>query len=156
VILFFIAVTLAVIAVVAGVASGWIGGGLDAPTSSVPSSGLPVGPVAADAVDHVRFAQALRGYRMDQVDAVLDRMGEALRLRDEEIARLESALTRGDEVSESPSGIDLDAEPLVVAPGAGPKSEAEPTGTGPAVGSNPVAEPTSEQLADSGGSQEQA
>ena len=42
-------------------------------TSSQSSPGLPDG-FASDEVSAVRFDTALRGYRMDQVDAVLDQL----------------------------------------------------------------------------------
>lgn len=43
-------------------------------------------------VSALRFDQAIRGYRMSQVDAVLDQLGEELADRDEEIARLRAEL----------------------------------------------------------------
>ncbi len=52
------------------------------PPDSVPR-GLPdAGPVQAADVAGVRFDRALRGYRMDQVDAVLDRLIAELAARD--------------------------------------------------------------------------
>jgi DivIVA domain-containing protein len=48
--------------------------------------------ITGDDVDRVRFALGLRGYRMDQVDAVLDRAAADLRVRDERIEALEGAL----------------------------------------------------------------
>lgn len=50
---------------------------------------LPEGPVRAEDVPAVRFGMTLRGYRMSQVDAVLDRLAEELRTRDERISVLE-------------------------------------------------------------------
>ena len=88
---------MAVVAVVAAVAAGRIAGGLDAPASSLPGRGLPEGPVDVAALDRVRFSPALRGYRMDEVDDVLDRLTAELRRRDEEIAWLRS---RADEQAE--------------------------------------------------------
>jgi DivIVA domain-containing protein len=44
--------------------------------------------VSAGDLVGLRFTPALRGYRMDQVDAVLDRLGQELADRDEELARL--------------------------------------------------------------------
>ena len=79
---------MAVVAVVAAVAAGRIAGGLDAPASSLPGRGLPGGPVDVAALDRVRFSPALRGYRMDEVDDVLDRLSDELRRRDEELAWL--------------------------------------------------------------------
>ncbi len=85
---------MAVVAVVAAVAAGRIAGGLDAPASSLPGRGLPDGPVEAAALDRVRFSPALRGYRMDEVDDVLDRVTEELRHSEEELARLRAETAR--------------------------------------------------------------
>jgi DivIVA domain-containing protein len=90
--LLFILLTLAVLGVVAAVAAGRIGGGMDAPASSLPSRGLPDQELTAEALDGVRFSPALRGYRMDEVDAVLDRLTAELTRRDAEIARLNAEL----------------------------------------------------------------
>ncbi|MFC6344067.1 DivIVA domain-containing protein, partial [Nocardioides hankookensis] len=46
------------------------------PDSSVPATG----PLAADDIRRVRFSLAFRGYRMSEVDALLDRLA---RERDE-------------------------------------------------------------------------
>ncbi|GGD00651.1 hypothetical protein GCM10011512_29410 [Tersicoccus solisilvae] len=46
----------------------------------------------AEQVDGIRFALGLRGYRMDQVDEVLDVLRDALVARDERIADLEGEL----------------------------------------------------------------
>jgi DivIVA domain-containing protein len=72
----------------AAVATGRITGGLAAPGPTLPSPGLPERPVTGADLDGVRFIPALRGYRMDQVDAVLDRLAAELRSRDEQLARL--------------------------------------------------------------------
>lgn len=45
-------------------------------------------PVVAADIDALRLPQALRGYRMDDVDDVLDRLAEQLAQRDEQIAEL--------------------------------------------------------------------
>lgn len=42
-------------------------------------------------IDELRLPMALRGYRMDEVDDVLDRLGAELALRDARIAELEAA-----------------------------------------------------------------
>lgn len=64
--------------------------GLVEPTPSLAAVLLPDEPDAAD-VGAVRFAPALRGYRMDQVDEVLDRLAVALEERDATIAELRQA-----------------------------------------------------------------
>jgi DivIVA domain-containing protein len=60
--------------------------------------------VDVTALDRVRFSPALRGYRMDEVDDVLDRVTEELRVRDAEIARLREELARRDAPAVAPEG----------------------------------------------------
>lgn len=45
-------------------------------------------PLFPEDVDTVRLPVALRGYRFAETDVLLDRLADALRERDEEIARL--------------------------------------------------------------------
>lgn len=59
------------------------------PTHTQPDPGLPLVPRAAD-ITNVRFDTALRGYRMDQVDEVLDRLQGHIAEQEREIARLRS------------------------------------------------------------------
>lgn len=66
------------------------GDGLDDPLPNLPPILLPTDPTPAD-VDRVRFSLGLRGYRMDQVDQVLDRLRDQLARKNEEIARLTSS-----------------------------------------------------------------
>ncbi|MGW4381170.1 DivIVA domain-containing protein [Kitasatospora sp. NPDC004531] len=47
-------------------------------------------PLSRNDVDELRLPMALRGYRMDEVDDVLDRLGAELALRDAKIAELEA------------------------------------------------------------------
>ena len=52
---------------------------------------LPLGaPVTPDDLDAVRFGMALRGYRMAEVDALLDRLSGELRERDVRLNELEA------------------------------------------------------------------
>jgi DivIVA domain-containing protein len=62
--------------------------GLVEPTPSLPPVLLPDHPSASD-VGRIRFSLGLRGYRMDQVDEVLDRLAEALAERDALIEALQ-------------------------------------------------------------------
>ncbi len=74
---------------VAVVAAGR-GEGLTAAEPDRPDLALPAdGPLARADVDQVRFSVGLRGYRMDEVDDVLDRLALDLEARDERIAVLE-------------------------------------------------------------------
>jgi DivIVA domain-containing protein len=88
----FLLLAMSVIAVVAAVVTGRIGGGLDAPVSSLPFRGLPPDGVTPGDLETLRFSPALRGYRMDEVDQVLDRLGVELHRRDAEIAQLSGQL----------------------------------------------------------------
>lgn len=52
-------------------------------------------PLSRTDVDEIRLPMAVRGYRMDEVDDVLDRLGAELALRDTRIAELEAAAVPG-------------------------------------------------------------
>ena len=87
--LFLVLLVLAVAAAAAAVATGRIGGAAGPVVTTHPHVGLaavPPGEVRPQDVDAVRFSVGLRGYRMDEVDAVLARLREELRERDEELA----------------------------------------------------------------------
>lgn len=78
-----LAVVVAVLFTVAVVVSGRARGLADAPSDAV-DPGLPVGRLAAGDLAGVRFGLAFRGYRMAEVDAVLDRLAAELAERDAE------------------------------------------------------------------------
>ncbi|WP_334171630.1 DivIVA domain-containing protein [Sinomonas sp.] len=61
--------------------------GLEEPLPGLPPILLPEKPTAED-VDRIRFSLGLRGYRMDQVDDVLERLRERILEQDAEIAQL--------------------------------------------------------------------
>lgn len=65
-----------------------VAAGRGAPLADVyddrPDAGVPAeGPLGADDLRRVRFPLALRGYRMSEVDALLDRLATQLQDRDE-------------------------------------------------------------------------
>ena len=79
---FFAVLIVAVMGVTAVVASGR-GGAMaevydDRPDARVPADG----PLTAGDLEAVRFTTALRGYRMSEVDALLDRLVAELRERE--------------------------------------------------------------------------
>ena len=75
--LFLLAVV--AVAVLAGVAVAASGrGAMTEPEPDSPARGLPDGPLRPDDLDAVRFPLAVRGYRMADVDAVLDRLRDEL------------------------------------------------------------------------------
>ncbi|MBG0740364.1 DivIVA domain-containing protein [Paeniglutamicibacter antarcticus] len=63
--------------------------GFTAPVANLPPVLLPEIPEPED-VDRLRFSLGLRGYRMDQVDDVLDRLRDQLAAKDARIAALEA------------------------------------------------------------------
>jgi DivIVA domain-containing protein len=76
-----------------GGASGSFDDGFDEPVASLPPVLLPERAAAAD-IDRLRFAVGLRGYRMDQVDQVLDDLREQIVAKDQEIEALGEELER--------------------------------------------------------------
>lgn len=64
--------------------------GLAEPVANLPPVLLPAHPTAGD-IDRLRFSAGFRGYRMDQVDEVLDILRDELADRDHQIAELRSA-----------------------------------------------------------------
>ena len=90
-------IVVAVVAVLlVGAVAAWAVSRVDVPgvpaaVTTEPARPLPAGPVGPDDVHDLRFDQALRGYRMAQVDEALARLGRELLERDAEIARLREA-----------------------------------------------------------------
>ncbi|MFJ9696687.1 DivIVA domain-containing protein [Kitasatospora sp. NPDC101183] len=129
----FWVIVVAMAVVVGGAALVALGGGGSMP-EAVPdriAARLPQDrPLSKADVDELRLPMALRGYRMDEVDDVLDRLGAELAYRDSRIAELEAAAhLRG--AVEAGDGPVADAEPLpgleafakVVEPAAAPLIE---------------------------------
>lgn len=87
------AVTLAVVSSGGDGPGGAASGGLTDAWPDQLDEPLPAGrPVSRADVDGLRLPVTARGYRMQQVDDVLDRLGAELAERDARIAELESAL----------------------------------------------------------------
>jgi DivIVA domain-containing protein len=88
-----IVLLLAVLAVLGGVAVVAAGRGSALPDPDPDRSPLGVLPpdeVGPTEVERLRFSLAFRGYRMDEVDDVLDRLTAELTQRDARIAELEN------------------------------------------------------------------
>jgi len=93
--------------------------GLDQPPANLPPVLLPANAAPQD-VDRVRFSLGLRGYRMDQVDQVLDELRDQLAASRHEVeilkARLEAVEEAGPAAgtaAEPSAGTGAQAEPPV-------------------------------------------
>jgi DivIVA domain-containing protein len=76
------------------IAVGWVavggGGHMSPPNPDRPDPAVPdTGLLGRAAVDKVRFSVGARGYRMDEVDDILDRLAYEIDVREHRIAELE-------------------------------------------------------------------
>lgn len=79
---FFAILVVAIMAVTAVVAAGR-GGTMAEAYDDRPDARVPAeGPLTVTDLEEVRFTTALRGYRMSEVDALLDRLAGELRERE--------------------------------------------------------------------------
>lgn len=91
-------------------------GGFEQPPANLPPVLLPANAVPAD-VDRIRFSLGLRGYRMDQVDQVLEELRDQLAAKQQEVDELRSRLEACGEADDD-AGI-----PGAAAGGSGPGEE---------------------------------
>ena len=92
---FIAAIAVVALGVAAVVAAGGGGSMSSEPVRDTYAAPLPEGRFDGSAVRGLRFGVALRGYAMDQVDTVLDRLASDLEARDTRIAELEAQLASG-------------------------------------------------------------
>ena len=104
-IVFFLLIVVLLIGLTAAAVVGKIGGFMAEPTSTHAFSGVPTGSLSADDVEGLHFDQALRGYRMDQVDETIDALAERLRQLEAAEAPLPAAGAPLPPRSDSPSDI---------------------------------------------------
>ncbi len=90
--------TLAVVLIVITTAAvlGRVDGSLAEPTSSLAHEPLPDAPLTAADLDELRFDTGLRGYRMVQVDRVVDRLRREIAVLEQEVAQLRATQERHD------------------------------------------------------------
>ncbi|HWG23112.1 DivIVA domain-containing protein [Actinospica sp.] len=82
------------VVVVLLIAVGWVavggGGHMSPPSPDRPDPAVPdTGLLGRGDVDKVRFSVGARGYRMDEVDDMLDRLAYEIDVREHRIAELE-------------------------------------------------------------------
>ncbi|CAN7273565.1 cell division protein DivIVA [Terrabacter sp. LjRoot27] len=85
---FILFVGIVVLCLVVALILGLAGGGLGRNTTSLSHEPLPDEPIRDTDFDDLVFDVGARGYRMSQVDGVVDRLRRELREKDEEIAVL--------------------------------------------------------------------
>lgn len=105
-IVFLLLVVVLLTGLTAAAVMGKIGGFMADPTSSQAFDGLPAGTPSAEDLAHLQFDQALRGYRMDQVDEVIDALGSRLRELETEVASLVPGPDSSPRNADSPSATD--------------------------------------------------
>ncbi len=101
--LIFVALALIVMGVIVLLAVGKLGQ-LDDPVRDRRAAELPTDAIAPYDVQALRFGVGVRGYRMDEVDEVLDRLAHELSDRDAKIADLSARTLRAENLaSQSPA-----------------------------------------------------
>jgi len=106
----FVAVVVAV--VTAAAVLGRVDGSLADATTTMSHVPLPDDQLTPDDIDELRFDTAMRGYRMSQVDAVIERMRREIGDLDDELSRARQANSAlaptptSSETSESPESPD--------------------------------------------------
>lgn len=85
----FVAVIVAV--VTAAAVLGRVDGSLADATTTMSHVPLPEDQLTPGDIDELRFDTALRGYRMSEVDAVIDRLRREIGDLDDELARVRQA-----------------------------------------------------------------
>ena len=78
-IVFLLVIVVLLIGLTTAAVMGRFSGFMAEPTSSHAFAGVPAGSLTADDIGHLRFDRALRGYRMEQVDEVIDALSARLR-----------------------------------------------------------------------------
>jgi DivIVA domain-containing protein len=108
---FIAAIAVVALGVAAVVAAGGGGSMAKDPVRDTYAMTLPDERLDAGVVRQLRFGVVLRGYAMDQVDTVLDRVADDLEARDTRIAQLEAQLA-----GSAPAGVQPRSGPLEAAP----------------------------------------
>ncbi|NUP60396.1 MAG: DivIVA domain-containing protein [Pseudarthrobacter sp.] len=101
-------------------------GGFEEPPANLPPVLLPADAGPED-INRVRFSLGLRGYRMDQVDQVLDELRDQLAARDTEVAQLRAQLAAlrvasdgGSPAADAPAGVEAAGSPGGTGQGSAP------------------------------------
>ena len=85
---FILLVGVIVLCFVVALIFGVVGGGMGGSSASLAHERLPEAELKDEDLDELVFDVAVRGYRMSQVDGVVDRLRRELREKDDQIAIL--------------------------------------------------------------------
>jgi DivIVA domain-containing protein len=99
---FLLLVVVLLTGLTAAAVMGKIGGFMADPTSSQAFGGVPAGPLSTDDIAKLHFDQALRGYRMDQVDEVIDALRARLSELETKVTSLPATGAPSSEAADSP------------------------------------------------------
>ena len=102
-IVFLLLIVVLLIGLTAAAVMGRIGGFMAEPVSSHAFSGRPSESLSASDVEALHFDQALRGYRMNQVDEAIDALAARLRELETAAASLAAAGSHRPASGDSPS-----------------------------------------------------
>lgn len=91
----FVLLALLAIGVIAVLVAGKIGQ-LEDPVIDRYRPEIPLAPLSVTDVESFRFATAVRGYRMEDVDEALGRLTETLRIREAQLAALNPQLVNNE------------------------------------------------------------
>jgi DivIVA domain-containing protein len=111
-ILLYLVVLILVAIVLFGIGSVLFGRGERLPPlpRATTATALPASEVTGADVEALKFSQTLRGYKVAEVDWVLDRLGQELDQLRGQVAALRAAYGVDDFVPDSDSGLDTDYE----------------------------------------------
>jgi DivIVA domain-containing protein len=107
VILFLVLIVVVLVGLTTAAVLGKIGGFLADATTSQSFNGVPPGRISTHDIEQLHFDQALRGYRMDQVDEVLDALSVRVNDLESQVASLSvpgGARPEAGEVSDASRG----------------------------------------------------
>ena len=106
--LFLVLIVIVLIGLTVAAVMGKIGGFMADPTSTQSFGGVPAEPLSTQNMTHLQFDQALRGYRMTQVDEVIDALTARLHELELQVASLSAA---GDATPAVDDSHDVSSEP---------------------------------------------
>ena len=107
-IVFLLLIVVLLIGLTSAAVMGKIVGFMADPASSQSFAGVPEGSMSADDIGGLHFDLGLRGYRMDQVDQVIDALGARLSELENEVRSLSTTSTPASTTAGDPPEVSRD------------------------------------------------